>query len=111
MPELAQRAAALLHQLGWAAPGDFLYDALAKWMRGQQLNRAVASCSLLALGVNLAVNIGLAGGSDPTLGPVAALVAQNTVLPLLLGARRLVGACLRAAALAQPLAAMSAPGR
>ena len=36
---------------------------------------------------------------------------DKSVLPLLLGARRLVGACLRAAALAQPLAAMSAPGR
>ena len=36
---------------------------------------------------------------------------DKSVLPLLLGARRLVGACLRVAALAQPLAAMSAPGR
>ena len=39
------------------------------------------------------------------------LLNDKSVLPLLLGARRLVGACLRAAALAQPLAAMSAPGR
>ena len=39
------------------------------------------------------------------------LLNDKSVLPLLLGARRLLGACLRAAALAQPLAAMSAPGR
>ena len=43
--------------------------------------------------------------------PNSARLNDKSVLPLLLGARRLVGACLRAAALAQPLAAMSAPGR
>ena len=82
--DLAARAAELLHLMGWAVPGDFIYDCVARWMRGQQLHRNVSACSVAALGVNLLVNLQLMGSDDPTRGPLLALIAQNTLLPFLL---------------------------
>ena len=40
---LARRAARLTQLMGWAVPGDFAYDALSRWMRGQQQHRLVAT--------------------------------------------------------------------
>ena len=82
--ELAARASELLHLMGWAVPGDFMYDCIARWMRGQQLHRSVSACSVIALSINLLVNVRLMGSDDPTRGPLLALIAQNSVLPLLL---------------------------
>ena len=39
-PALAARVAGILRCMGWAAPGDFVYDALGRWMRGQQSGSA-----------------------------------------------------------------------
>ena len=83
---LATRSAQLLHLMSWAVPGDFAYDCMARWMRGQQLHRLVSACSIAALGISLVVNITLMDPDAPTRGPLLALIAQNTVLPLLLGA-------------------------
>lgn len=56
-------------------------------MRGQQLHRIVAACSITALGLNVLVNLCLANREEPARAPVLALVTQNTALPfLLLGA-------------------------
>jgi Na+-driven multidrug efflux pump len=82
--EMAQSSGGLLLLLGWAVPGDFLYDALARWLRAQQLHQYVAACSVTALGVNLVLNFRFASAEEPTRGPLIALVAQNTVLPVLL---------------------------
>ena len=82
--ELAQRAAELLHLMGWAVPGDFIYDALSRWMRGQQLHKIVAPCSVIALAINLLVNLTLSSHDEPTRGPLLALVAQNSSLPVML---------------------------
>lgn len=90
--ELAVRAAELLHLMGLAVPGDFLYDCMARWMRGQQLHRSVSVCSIMALSLNLLVNMWMMGSSDPTRGPLVALIAQNTLHPFLLVAAYLVGA-------------------
>mmetsp|Transcript_57759 Transcript_57759/g.95467 ORF Transcript_57759/g.95467 Transcript_57759/m.95467 type:complete len:519 (+) Transcript_57759:24-1580(+) len=82
--DLAARSAALLWLMGLAVPGDFLYDAISRWMRGQQLHGQVATCSCVALTLNLAVNLCLASQDEPTRAPVLALVAQNNFLPVLL---------------------------
>jgi len=104
---LAQRAARLTQLMGWAVPGDFAYDGISRWMRGQQLHRTVAACSLAALCLNVSVNIGLASPTSPTFAPLLALIVQNSSLPFLL-----VGAYAAAAAKA-PLcgakAQLSAP--
>ena len=82
--ELAARTARLLSTMSLAVPGDFVYDAFGRWLRAQQLHRLVALCSLAALLVNVALNAYLAEPDQPTRGPLVALVAQNTLLPLLL---------------------------
>lgn len=84
-PELGARTASLLTFMSLAVPGDFLYDALGRWMRAQQLHRLVARCSLAALVLNLALNVWLADSDAPTRAPLIALIAQNSVLPVLLG--------------------------
>lgn len=81
---LAKRTAQLLHLMSMAVPGDFLYDCFARWMRGQQLHRFVSMCSVLALSVNLLVSLLERSPLDPTRGPLMALIAQNTILPVLL---------------------------
>ena len=85
--DLAARAAQLLRLMAWAVPGDFAYDAVARWMRGQQLHRLVSACSLTALALSLLVNVLAMSPTSPTRGPLLALIAQNSVLPpLLIGA-------------------------
>lgn len=64
--------------------GDFAYDALARWLRAQQLHRLCAGCSLAALLLNVALNLGLQSPAAPTRAPLVALIAQNSLLPLLL---------------------------
>ena len=44
--EMAQSSGKLLLRMIWAVPGDFLYDALARWLRAQQLHGYVAACSV-----------------------------------------------------------------
>ncbi len=83
---LARRAARLTQLMGWAVPGDFAYDALSRWMRGQQQHRLVATCSLAALCLSVGVNLGLASRSAPTTAPLLALIAQNSALPFVLAA-------------------------
>ena len=65
--------------LVWAVPGDFFYDAAARWMRAQQLHARVAVCAGAACFVNLGLNLGLAHAwsASPTCVPVAALITQN----------------------------------
>ena len=98
--ELASRAAQLLHLMGWAVPGDFIYDCAARWMRGQQLHHLVSVCSAFALGLNLLVNLLLASPLEPTRGPLLGLVTQNSVLPFLLFVAYYLGSA-RSQALAQ----------
>ena len=101
--ELAARSAQLLHLMSCAVPGDFAYDCMARWMRGQQLHRLVSACSIAALGISLVINITLMDPDAPTRGPLLALIAQNTVLPLLLGAAYCYGSrASLEAALADP---------
>ena len=82
--ELASRTSHLLQLMGPAVPGDFAYDCIARWMRGQQMHRHVSVCSVLGLGLNLAVNLMYSSPLEPTRGPITALVTQNSVLPFLL---------------------------
>jgi len=42
-PELAAHSALILRRLSWAVPGDFAYDALARWMRGVHAGSAHTS--------------------------------------------------------------------
>ena len=90
--ELAERSAELLSLMSWAVPGDFAYDCIGRWLRGQQLHRLVAACSLSALGLNIMVNIAFASEVQPTRAPLLALIAQNTYLPFaLLGSYACLG--------------------
>uniref|UniRef100_A0A7S4SQW4 Multidrug and toxin extrusion protein n=1 Tax=Alexandrium monilatum TaxID=311494 RepID=A0A7S4SQW4_9DINO len=81
---VASRTGAVLRLMAWSVPGDIIYDCLGQWTRSQQRHSLVTTCSATALSVNVLLNFLLADPARPFWGPIAALTAQNTLLPVLL---------------------------
>jgi len=77
-------------QLAWVVPGELAYDCLGRWAKGQQRHRLVSACALTALLANLVANNVWRDDTNPLLGPVRALVMQNTMLPILVLAALLI---------------------
>jgi len=83
---VAARTGEILGLLAWSVPGDLAYDCLGHWARSQQRQSVVTSCAAAALGVNVAVNLLLADPAAPLFAPIASLIVQNVLLPVLLAA-------------------------
>lgn len=80
----AERTTELLRLMALSVPGDLVYDCLGHWARSQQRQSLVTVCASIGTLINVSINLLLADPSNPLMGPIAAIVAQNTMLPCML---------------------------
>eukprot|EP00401_Gymnodinium_catenatum_P040877 CAMPEP_0117494510 /NCGR_PEP_ID=MMETSP0784-20121206/19647_1 /TAXON_ID=39447 /ORGANISM="" /LENGTH=410 /DNA_ID=CAMNT_0005289389 /DNA_START=232 /DNA_END=1464 /DNA_ORIENTATION=+ len=84
--DVAHGTGQILSYLALSVPGDFAYDCLGHWARSQQRQSLVTACASVGLVLNILVNFFCKDPNHPVMGPIAALVVQNTTLPFLLAA-------------------------